>query len=378
MTTCDHHVINLNQDYTGAYVSCPTCKLRETLTPADVAALSTAGLSMTEHHKVYKQVLDRASAKVYNTSVGNPGSEPPGSGKDPNLARGGNMAAIRPLPKPPAEIDSVAARFVPDGAEDIINMANERTAVAMTMETGVPLVLVGHTGVAKTALLQRLHQEAGWPYHSVPGHGQVDVDTLVGKIWVEDGTMQFRPGILPFAMKHGIAIGFQEINAVVPEVLIMLHEYLDEGFVTITDLPPEHPDFIIRPHENFRLYGTMNPPELYPGVRELSPALARRLLIRRVDLLTPEDELKVLLNRVPTLDEDLGRQMVQTAQGVRNNFNDNKGLFWLSTADLVMWADFTVRLGDAFQAAELAIYGKAPHHEEQFIRSLVSTTIARV
>lgn len=272
---------------------------------------------------------------------------------------------------PPSPIPQVAKQFVPKGAPEIVNMEQERNAIRIAMLEDIPTILVGHTGTAKTKILQRLHEDAKWPYRSIAAHGQVEVDSLIGK-WIatKDKGMEYRLGILPFCMKHGIAVGIQEINVVLPEVLILLHEFVDEGFITLSDLDPEHPDFIIYPHPNFRLYGTMNPPELYPGTRELSPALIRRCIIRQVEPLKPHEEVEVLKQQTPWVDQKVAESMTQVASSVRQQFDAGQGLFWLSTADLVMWARL-LRHTDAYSAAEIAVMGKAPTNELDFVRGRV-------
>jgi MoxR-like ATPase len=216
-----------------------------------------------------------------------------------------------------------------------------------------------------------VHQDLGWPYRSISAHGQVEVDSLVGK-WVatKEKGMTYQLGILPFCMKHGIAVGIQEINVVLPEVLILLHEFVDEGFITLADLDPEHPDFIIHPHPNFRLYGSMNPPELYPGTRELSPALTRRCLIRQVEPLKAAEEIEVLKQQAPWVPYDQALAMAGVGESVRQQFDLGQGLFWCSTADLVMWARLMQHM-DPFEAAEIAIIGKAPSNEVDFVRGRV-------
>jgi len=276
--------------------------------------------------------------------------------------------------KPPKKPSKVAQNFVPRVAPEIVNMAMEKEAVKITMLEAIPTILVGHTGTAKTKMLQRMHMEAGWPYRAITAHGQVEVDTLIGK-WIatRDKGMEYKLGILPFCMKHGIAVGLQEINVVLPEVLVLLHEYVDEGCITLQDLDPEHPDFIVVPHDNFRLYGTMNPPELYPGTRELSPALIRRCLVRQVQPLELDDEIEVILQQskgIQGVDYDVARQMAEVGRDVRQQFESGQGLFWLSTADLVMWARLMKHTGP-YEAGEIAVVGKAPANEIDFVRSRV-------
>jgi MoxR-like ATPase len=273
--------------------------------------------------------------------------------------------------KPPKPVTPVAKQFIPTGSPEIVNMDRERSALRIAMLEDIPTILVGHTGTAKTKLIQRVHEDAKWPYRSIAAHGQVEVDSLVGK-WIatKDKGMEYRLGLLPFNMKHGIATGIQEINVVLPEVLILLHEYVDEGYITLTDLDPEHPDFIIRPHPNFRLYGSMNPPELYPGTRELSPALVRRCIIRQVEPLKAHEEVQVLAQQAPWIDTKTAESMTQVAASVRQQFEAGQGLFWLSTADLVMWARL-IRHISPYDASEIAVMGKAPTNELDFVRGRV-------
>ncbi len=279
------------------------------------------------------------------------------------------MAAAKQL-KPPAAVTALAKRFIPADAPEIIGMETERKAITITMLEQIPLIMVGHTGIAKTKLLQRVHQEAGWPYRSITAHGRVEVETLVGKWVATPKGMEYRLGLLPFCMRHGIAVGIQEINVVLPEVLVLLHEFVDEGYITLTDLDPDHPDFIITPHENFRLYGTMNPPELYPGTRDLSPALLRRCIIRQVQGLKQEEEVKVITAQCPWVDKETAAQMAGVATSVRQQFDANAGLFYLSTADLVMWGRLIQHL-DPNEAGEIAVVGKAPANEVDFVRGRV-------
>lgn len=275
------------------------------------------------------------------------------------------------LTGPPVKPSQLAQGFIPKDSPHIIAMELERKAIDVTMKEAIPTILVGHTGTAKTKLLQMIHQELNWPYRAITAHGQVEVDSLIGK-WVatRDEGMVYRLGILPFCMKHGIAVGIQEINVVLPEVLVLLHEYVDEGFITLQDLDPEHPDFKIEPHANFRLYGTMNPPELYPGTRDLSPALIRRCIVRTVDPLNKEQEIEALREQCPWVKAEDAEQMVGVGQAVRQQFETEQSFFWLSTADLVMWGVLIQHMNPT-EAGEIAVVGKAPVNEREFVKGRV-------
>lgn len=274
--------------------------------------------------------------------------------------------------KAPAKVGSVAAMHIPADIPNIIGMLDELSAIDINMKLNIPLILVGHTGLAKTTVIAKKHEEMKWPYRSVTMNGSVEVDTLVGK-WTANPKegMVYKLGILPFCMKYGIALGIQEINFLLPEVLVLLHEFADEGHITLMDLDPTHPDYIIRPHENFRLYGTMNPPELYAGARDLSPALARRCIVKRVDELTDVQEQRVVIEQ-SHVEADVARSLQTVGKSVRESFDMGKTLYYLSTADLIMWGRLMVAGGlDALTAAKLAIMGKAAPSDHDFLLNVI-------
>lgn len=271
---------------------------------------------------------------------------------------------------PPAPLTEMARQFIPTDTTEIVGMELETAAIEVTMAEKIPTILTGHTGTAKTLLLEHLHMEKEWPYRGVTAHGQVEVDTFLGKWVVGKDGMEYKLGILPFCMKYGIALGVQEVNAVLPEVLMLLHEYVDQGYITLMDLDPEHPDFKIVPHENFRLYGTMNPPSDYPGTRDLSPALVRRCLIRTVDPLTKEQDIMVVRQQCPWVSQEDALQMAGVAQAVRQQFDTGQSFFWLSTADLVTWGT-VMQYVDPIPAGQIAVVGKAPKSEQRFVKAQV-------
>lgn len=276
---------------------------------------------------------------------------------------------------PPAEVSDVAELFVPQHAKDIVGMEVALLSIALTMGREVgedprPTILEGHTGLAKTAVLAYAHHRANWPYRTVAGHSNVDVDSLIGKLTFKNGSMEFQMGILPFCMKHGIAVGIQEINAIPPEVLIMIHEYMDEGRITLHDLGPDDEDFVVEAHPNFRLYGTYNPPEFYPGTRDLSPALKRRCIIVPIRPLDEKKELEAVMRSVPSADEDVTRKIVGTAHEIRRGQASDQGMFFLSTADVVMWAEMLKAL-PPYEAGIMALMGKVPVEERDNVQKVI-------
>lgn len=268
----------------------------------------------------------------------------------------------------PAPVLSVPAQFITDNLPEIIGMDMEKRAIDIAMKANIPLILIGHTGLAKTTAIGREHQDRRWPHRHITFNGAVEVDTILGK-WVatpKEG-MVFKLGILPFCMKHGISLTFNEINFAPAEVNVLIHELVDEGHITLLELDPEHPDFIIKPHPNFRLFGTMNPPELYAGARELSPALARRCIVRRVADLSREEEARVIIELVEGVSADVAKGLAEAGHSIRESFHANKTIFYLSTADLIMTARLMGHGVTWTEAVEFAIIGKAHETDRDFL-----------
>lgn len=237
--------------------------------------------------------------------------------------------------------------IAPETVTEVIGHTDTMRVIETAWNTGIPAILVGHSGTAKTTMLEYMHATHNKPYRSVSCYGAMEADNLIGKWIVQDGSMVYKLGILPFAMKHGISIGLQEINYVLPEVLVLLHEFFDERRITLMDLDPDHPDFVIEAHPDFHLFGTMNPPEFYPGARDLSPALLRRSMVMNVDVIAPELEAQVIVNLSGASEEE-ARYLSQAGQSIRMAFIQGGTSTWIGTADLVMWAKVALQMNHDF------------------------------
>jgi hypothetical protein len=80
--------------------------------------------------------------------------------------------------------------------------------------------------------------------------------------------------------------------------------------------------------------------------------------------------VQVLKEQTPWLSDEAATAMAGVAASVRQQFESGQGLFWLSTADLVMWATISKHI-DPYSAAEISVLGKAPATELDFVRGRV-------
>jgi len=104
------------------------------------------------------------------------------------------------------------------------------------------------------------------------------------------------------------------------------------------------------PHKSFRLFATANTiglgdaTGLYHGTQQLNQAqLDRWNIVARLDYLAEEEEVDVVLSKVPSMSNEKGRkiilQMVRTADQTRTGFQAGDISTLMSPRTVISWAD---------------------------------------
>ena len=155
-------------------------------------------------------------------------------------------------------------------------------AATPALLTGSPVLLIGETGGAKTALAEHLcTQQGSGGYEFVSGYGDITGAELIGthELRVQDSTTvtAFMPGPLLRAMEAGTPIILDEINAMPPEILKRLNRILQlRPGATLT--VQEQPGVEITIAAGFTIIATANEhsPHRYRGIEPLSSELVNR------------------------------------------------------------------------------------------------------
>ncbi|MDR0308745.1 MAG: AAA family ATPase, partial [Coriobacteriales bacterium] len=167
------------------------------------------------------------------------------------------------------------------------------------LSAGRPVMFVGDTGGAKTALTKFISREYfGVEPELVSFHGEVNAYQLMGKEGLKGGETIFKPGPVVRALESGTPLILDEINAAPNEFLKRLNE--------ITQLRPGHRfraqedsgrEIVVQP--GFCVLATANEKSArYKGVNVMSAELKNRFgaNIRRVQF--PDSE--VVTSKTPT------------------------------------------------------------------------------
>ncbi|WP_344680516.1 AAA family ATPase [Leucobacter komagatae] len=196
--------------------------------------------------------------------------------------------AAQPTPEPDAVLDAVlqirirqARRELEAGLVLNPQMRELIAAATPAVLTGAPILLIGETGGAKTALAEHLAGLGGTTHEFVSGYGDITGAQIIGAHELRasgDATVtEFAPGPLLRAMQRGVPIILDEINAMPPEFLKRLNRILQ--------LRPgarfavqEQPGLTVEIASGFVVLATANEyaPHRYRGIEPLSAELVNR------------------------------------------------------------------------------------------------------
>ena len=154
-----------------------------------------------------------------------------------------------------------------------------------------PILLQGPTSSGKTSMVEYLAKVSGHKLVRINNHEHTDLQEYLGT-YVSDseGHLNYQDGLLVQAVKEGHWIVLDELNLAPTDVLEALNRLLDDN----RELLVPETQQIIRPHENFMLFATQNPPGLYGGRKVLSRAFRNRFLELHFDDI-PDIDLETIL-----------------------------------------------------------------------------------
>ena len=209
---------------------------------------------------------------------------------------------------------------------------------AVLMKT-CPVLLQGPTSSGKTSMITYLAALTGHKCVRINNHEYTDLQDYTG-IYVSSpsGQLVFHEGLLVEALRKGYWVILDELNLAPSEVLEALNRLLDDN----RELFIPETNTVVRPHPNFMLFATQNPPGKYGGRKVLSRAFRNRFLEMHVEDL-PGKELKEIIVKRCCVYEGFAKQMIQVMerlQAERQNSNVFAGKDgFITPRDLLRWGN---------------------------------------
>jgi cobaltochelatase CobS len=212
------------------------------------------------------------------------------------------------------------------------------------------VMIQGYHGTGKSTHIEQVAARLNWSCIRVNLDSHVSRIDLIGKdaIVLRDGKQvtEFREGILPWAIQHPTALVFDEYDAGRPDVMFVIQRILEvDGKMTLLDQ-----NRVIRPHPYFRLFSTTNTvglgdtTGLYHGTQQINQGqMDRWSIVTTLNYLPHDDEVEIVLSKVPDWDNDEGRRkiasMVSVADLTRSGFMNGDISTVMSPRTVITWAE---------------------------------------
>ena len=225
-------------------------------------------------------------------------------------------------------------------------------------------LLIGETGTGKTTLVNEFAKEQGKILHRVSVNGSMGVDEILGKWLAKDGSTYWIDGILTKAVREGHWVIFDELNAMLPEMGFALHSLLDDAkTITLAEKDGE----LVRAHDEFRFFGSMNPSDDYAGTKEVNMALMSRFGgVFYIDVFPSHHELQVLVRN--KVDEVHATKLVNLAGQLRNMRTKGDLYTFVSTRDIIQAGKLATSGLDLSLAVEFAVINKMTSDEKEELK----------
>jgi cobaltochelatase CobS len=240
------------------------------------------------------------------------------------------------------------------------------------------VMVQGLHGTGKSTHIEQVAARLNWPCVRVNLDGHISRLDLVGKdtITLRDGKQvtEFQEGIVPWALRRPTALIFDEFDAGRPDVMFVIQRILErDGKFTLLDQ-----NEVIEPHSSFRLFATANTiglgnsNGLYHGTQMINQAqMDRWNIVTTLNYLPTDDEMKIILARVPSLNGEADAQqvksMIAVADMTRKSFAAGDISTLMSPRTVISWAENIEIFRDVAVAFRLSFLNKCDEAERPII-----------
>ena len=240
------------------------------------------------------------------------------------------------------------------------------------------VMIQGYHGSGKSTHIEQVAARLNWPCIRINLDSHISRIDLLGKdaITIKDGKQitEFKEGILPWALQTPTALVFDEYDAGRPDVMFVIQRVLEvEGKLTLLDQ-----NKVISPHAGFRLFATANTvglgdtSGLYHGTQQINQGqMDRWHIVSTLNYLDPDLELKVVLSKVPSLDNkeglEIAKNMISVANLSRQGFANGDISTLMSPRTVISWAENHQIFNDLNKSFEITFLNKCDETERVII-----------
>lgn len=239
---------------------------------------------------------------------------------------------------------------------------NLNLQIAETLAYGLSgndnMLLVGPPGCGKSSLVMTIAAITDWELVRFSCSEETRQSQVIGQWIVVGDKMKWVDGYVTDALRNGKILLEDEADFMRPELRGALHPMLESnGTITLQNYHPQSGEpflEVLDRHPNFRWISTANTTGLgddsflYHGTQFMNAAARDRYnVIIPMAYLSVEEETEIVVKKTPLrpdgtlgIDENIARKMAQTAQGIRQLFDQQKVQYTFSMRRLLAWAKY--------------------------------------
>jgi cobaltochelatase CobS len=240
------------------------------------------------------------------------------------------------------------------------------------------VMIQGYHGTGKSTHIEQVASRLNWPCIRVNLDSHISRIDLIGKdaIVLRDGQQvtEFREGILPWALQNPTSLVFDEYDAGRPDVMFVIQRVLEaQSRLTLLDQ-----NRVLRPHPAFRLFATTNTvglgdtTGLYHGTQQINQGqMDRWNIVATLNYLPHDDEIKIVLAKMPSHNTPDGRElvsnMIKVAELSRAGFVAGDISTVMSPRTVITWAENADIFGNVGFAFRLTFLNKCDELERPVV-----------
>jgi cobaltochelatase CobS len=241
------------------------------------------------------------------------------------------------------------------------------------------VLIQGMHGTGKSTHIEQIASRLNWPCMRINFDSQITRLDLVGKDTIklknDKQITEFKEGIIPFALRNGVALVLDEYDAIKTDVSFVIQRLLEEDgkFALLEE------NEIITPHPNFRLFATSNTLGagddlgIYHGTNLINQAqMDRWNIVASLNYLSEEYEITILQKKLAFLSskehQQTAKLMVKIANLSREAFKNGDISNLISLRTLISWGRNIEIFNSVKEAFILSFYNKIIDDEKSVIR----------
>lgn len=269
------------------------------------------------------------------------------------------------------------SELVPAIDENYLFDAKTTLAILAGFSSNARVLVQGMHGTGKSTHIEQVAARLNWPCLRINFDSQITRLDLVGKDVIklknDKQITEFQEGIIPFALRNGVALVLDEYDAIKTDVSFVIQRLLEEEgkFALLEE------NEIITPHKNFRLFATSNTLGLgddlgiYHGTNLINQAqMDRWNIVAALNYLSDEHELAILLKKLPYLNSKLqqptAKMMVRLANLTREAFKNGDLSTLISLRTLISWGR-NIELFSSVKTAFILSFANKVIDEEKIV-----------